>query len=158
MKVAVSACLLGRPCRYDGASKPCAAALRLLETPGVEVVPVCPEVEGGLPTPRPASEIVAREPELLLRNTAGEDVTAAFVRGAQETLRLVRREGCELAVLKAKSPSCGKGLVYDGTFSGTLAPGDGVAAELLAAHGVRVVDERELEDGATPLPWRRATR
>ena len=154
MKVAVSACLLGRACRYDGASKPCAAALRLLETPGVEVVPVCPEVAGGLPTPRPASEIVAREPELLLRNAAGEDVTAAFVHGARETLRLVQQEGCELAVLKAKSPSCGKGLVYDGTFSGVLVPGDGVAAELLAAHSVRVVDERELEDGATPLPWR----
>lgn len=154
MKVAVSSCLLGEACRYDGASKPCAAALELLRTPGVEVLPVCPEVAGGLPTPRPASEIVAREPELVLCNTAGTDVTEQFVRGAQETLRLLQREGCELAVLKAKSPSCGKGLVYDGSFGGRLTPGHGVTAELLMGHGVRVIDERELEDGATPLPWR----
>jgi len=158
MKVAVSACLLGTPCRYDGASKPCEAALELLQTPGVEVVPVCPEVAGGLPTPRPASEIVARAPRVAVRNTAGDDVTRQFERGAAETLELLRREGCEFAVLKAKSPSCGKGLVYDGTFSGTLVQGDGIAAALLMEHGVRVIDERELAGGATPLPWRQARR
>lgn len=145
MKIAVSACLLGTPCRYDGASKPCEAAMRLLETPGVEVLPVCPEVAGGLPTPRPASEIVSREPKLTVRNTQGADVTAAFERGALDTLELLQREGCTRAVLKAKSPSCGKGLVYDGTFSGALVPGDGVAAALLAGHGVRVINETELE-------------
>ena len=142
MKIAVSACLLGEPCRFDGAAKPCAQVIELGKRH--ELVPVCPECAGGLPTPRPASEIDAATPALRVVNAAGEDVTAAFMSGARRTLELVRAEGCEMAVLKAKSPSCGSGLVYDGTFTHTLVPGWGVAARLLADAGIPVVDETHI--------------
>ena len=141
MKIAVSACLLGEPCRFDGAAKPCAQVIDLGKRH--ELVPVCPECAGGLPTPRPASEIYAAAPALRVVNMEGADVTAAFLAGAQRTLELVHAEGCELAVLKAKSPSCGSGLVYDGTFTRTLVPGWGVAARLLADDGIPVMDETQ---------------
>ena len=143
MKIAVSACLLGEPCRFDGAAKPCAQVIDLGKRH--ELVPVCPECAGGLPTPRPASEIYAAAPALRVVNAEGADVTAAFLAGAQRTLELVRVEGCGLAVLKAKSPSCGSGLVYDGTFTRTLVPGWGVAARLLADAGIPVMDETQVE-------------
>ena len=143
MKIAVSACLLGEPCRFDGAAKPCAQVIELGKRH--ELVPVCPERAGGLPTPRPASEIDAAAHALRVANALGEDVTAAFVLGAQRTLDRARATGCELAVLKAKSPSCGSGLVYDGTFTRTLVPGWGVAARLLADAGIPVLDETQAE-------------
>lgn len=139
MKILVSACLLGCRCRYDGASKlhPMAEALACRHT----LVPVCPEQLGGLPTPRPPAErrgdrVVTRE---------GGDVTEQFRRGAEEALRLCRLTGCEAAVLKERSPSCGRDSVYDGTFSGALCSGDGVTAELLHAAGIPVYGESELE-------------
>ena len=143
MKIAVSACLLGEPCRFDGAAKPCAQVIDLGKRH--ELVPVCPECAGGLPTPRPASEIDVAAPALRVVNAAGEDVTAAFMSGARRTLELVRAEGCEMAVLKAKSPSCGSGLVYDGTFTRTLAAGDGTTVRALRAAGIPVVDETQVE-------------
>lgn len=138
-KLLISACLLGTACRYDGASKPHALIERLAERYGL--VPVCPEQLGGLPTPRPPAErqggrVVTRE---------GTDVTAQYRRGAEETLRLCRLLGCGAAVLKERSPSCGHGEIYDGTFSGRLAAGDGAAAELLAAQGIPVYGESEIE-------------
>ncbi|WP_216662520.1 DUF5662 family protein [Adlercreutzia sp. ZJ473] len=144
MKVAVSACLLGQACRYDGASKPCEAALALLDRDDVEVVPVCPEVAGGLPTPREPSEITHAGARWQVTARDGADVTDAFVRGAEATLALMRREGCRMAVLKAKSPSCGSRQVYDGTFTGTLRPGYGVTAKLLRDCNIFVIDETEL--------------
>ena len=139
MRVLISACLLGVCCRYDGASK---------AYPGIEqlarqhtLVPVCPEQLGGLPTPRPPAERQGGT----VRTRSGIDVTDQYRRGAEETLRLCRLLGCEAAVLKERSPSCGRGQIYDGTFSGTLTAGDGVTAELLTANGIPVYGESQIE-------------
>lgn len=137
-KLLVSACLLGTPCRYDGKTKQNAAVCALGEQ--YELLPVCPEEMGGLPTPRTPSERVGER--VLMRD--GRDVTAEYRRGAEEALAIYRREGCCAAVLKARSPACGCGAVYDGTFSGALVQRDGVAAELLRANGARVLTEEEL--------------
>lgn len=139
MRILVSACLLGASCRYDGASKeyPLIDELCRLH----EVVPVCPEQLGGLPTPRDPAE---RQGGRVVTG-AGADVTAQYDRGAQQALLLARRLGCEAAVLKEKSPSCGSGRIYDGTFSGTLTEGFGVTAQLLRREGIRVLGESELE-------------
>lgn len=144
MKVAVSACLLGEPCRYDGRAVPHAAALRLALLDGVEAVPVCPEVAGGLPTPRAASEIVADSGVPRVVDERGVDVTSSFEAGAASALETAREAGCSLAVLKARSPSCGSGFVHDGTFSGTLVPGYGIAARAFRTAGIRVIDEEQL--------------
>ena len=138
MKILISACLLGACCRYDGASKahPLAALLAERHT----LVPVCPEQLGGLPTPRPPAE--RRGGRVV---TQSGDVTEQYLRGAEETLKLCKLLGCEAAVLKERSPSCGRGQVYDGAFSGTLTAGDGVTAELLAAHGILVYGESQIE-------------
>ena len=104
------------------------------------LVPVCPEQLGGLPTPRPPAE--RRGGRVV---TQSGDVTEQYLRGAEETLKLCKLLGCEAAVLKERSPSCGRGQVYDGTFSGTLTAGDGVTAELLAAHGILVYGESQIE-------------
>ena len=137
--ILVSACLLGCACRYDGKSKPYPLAQELAKR-GL-AVPVCPEQLGGLSTPRNPSE---RRGERVVMSD-GRDVTAEYRRGAEETLRLARLYGCTAAVLKEKSPSCGCGRVYDGTFSGTLTDGDGVTAELLAANGILVYGESRIE-------------
>ena len=139
MRLLVSACLLGCPCRYDGASKPCPAVLALAERH--ELVPVCPEQLGGLPTPRPPAE--RREDRVV---TQSGDVTEQYRRGAEETLKLCKLFGCEAAVLKERSPSCGHGQIYDGTFSGTLTAGDGVTAELLTVHGIPVYGESQIKE------------
>jgi len=137
----ISACLLGVACRYDGASRPLPRekleALRKCFT----LVPVCPEQLGGLPTPRAPAE--RRDGGVF--NAAGEDVTAQFCRGAAETRRLAAFFGCKTALLKERSPSCGSGEIYNGFFTGTLRPGDGVTAEALRADGVSVCGESEIE-------------
>lgn len=137
--ILISACLLGVPCRYDGASKP-VGNLAELEA-HYRLVPVCPEVLGGLPTPRPASEI---QPDDSVRNCAGQDVTAQYRAGAARALAIAQKEGCRVAILKSKSPSCGAGMVYDGSFSGTLRSGDGITVRLLRENGIRVLGEEEL--------------
>ena len=134
-KLLVSACLLGTPCRYDGKSKKNDAVCALARC--FELIPVCPEVLGGLPTPRLPSErqgacVVAKD---------GRDVTAEYRRGAERTLELAQREGATAALLKSRSPSCGQGEIYDGTFTGTLIAGDGVTAAYLRSHAVPVYDE-----------------
>ena len=134
----MSACLLGCPCRYDGAAKPCPAVLALAERH--ELVPVCPEQLGGLPTPRPPAE--RREDRVVTQNG---DVTEQYRRGAAEALRLVKLLNCDAAVLKEKSPSCGRVAVYDGTFTRTLTAGNGVTAEALLAAGIPVYGESEAE-------------
>ena len=141
MNILVSRCLLGEPCRYDGRSVP-VPQLEKLRQAGHVLIPVCPEVLGGLPTPRSPAE---RQPDGRVVNRAGEDVTAAYLEGAGRTLALALEAGCTLAVLKAKSPSCGCHEIYDGSFTGRLVPGQGVAARLLEESGVRVVDETELD-------------
>ena len=141
MKILVSACLLGEPCRYDGASKP-VEALRQLEAQGYELIPVCPEVMGGLATPRPPAEV---QEDGRVVNREGVDVTAEYRRGAQGALEIAQREDCTLAVLKEKSPSCGNREIYDGSFSRRLIPGMGVTARLLTQKGITVLGESQLE-------------
>ena len=137
MYILISRCLLGEPCRYDGKSHP-AEGIRRLEQAGHTLIPVCPEVLGGLDTPRSPAE---RQPDGRVVNRAGEDVTHAYIQGAAQAVVLARMYGCQAAILKAKSPSCGSGLIYDGTFSGRLILGWGVAAEQLHKMGLIVVDE-----------------
>ena len=138
MRLLISACLLGCRCRYDGASKaqPWAAELAAR----YELVPVCPEQLGGLATPRPPAE---RQGDRVM-TAAGADVTEQYRRGAEEALRLYGLLGCEAAVLKERSPSCGCGQIYDGTFTGTLVPGNGVAAALLLEKGVVIYGESQI--------------
>lgn len=140
-RILVSACLLGVCCRYDGRGNPSAQVLDLLNRDDLELIPVCPEQLGGLPTPRLPSERV----EDRIINRAGEDVTDQFQRGAAEALRLARSYGCDVAVLKERSPSCGCGRIYDGSFMGTLTEGNGVTTELLLSAGIQVVGESRIE-------------
>lgn len=139
MKLLISACLLGLPCRYDGASKPQPWVETLAAR--YDLVPVCPEQLGGLPTPRAPSE---RQGERVVMKT-GADVTAQYQSGAEGALALYRLLGCQGAVLKERSPSCGCGQIYDGSFSGTLTAGDGVTAALLRCHGIPVWGESQVE-------------
>ncbi len=140
MVLLVSACLLGLRCRYDGQSKRMDGLERLLALP-VSLVPVCPEVFGGLPTPRMPAE---RQGERV-RALDGRDVTENYRRGAEEALRLAQLLGARTALLKERSPSCGCGAIYDGSFTGALVPGRGVAAALLQESGIEVFGESELD-------------
>jgi uncharacterized protein YbbK (DUF523 family) len=134
--ILVSACLLGVPCRYDGTGQADARVLAIAKSR--PMIPVCPEQLGGLPTPRPPAE--RHDTRVLTRDE--RDVTAAFARGAQEALRLAKLFSCRIAVLKANSPSCGSGQIYDGCFRGRLIPGDGLTAALLKEEGLTVLSEK----------------
>jgi uncharacterized protein YbbK (DUF523 family) len=142
----VSACLLGVRCTHTGGdeARPAVQALAA----DYRLVPVCPETAGGLPTPRPAAERDATDGRV--RTADGTDVTDAYERGAAHAVRLAVTAGVEGAVLKARSPSCGCHEVYDGTFTRTLRPGEGVTAEALRRAGFSVVDEREVAAGRRP--------
>lgn len=131
-KLLVSACLLGENCKYSGGNNynPAVAALEERFT----LIPVCPEQLGGLPTPRLPSERVGER----VVNREGADVTDAFRLGAEKTLEIARVNGVRRAVLQERSPSCGCGVIYDGTFSGKLVPGMGVSAQLLEDSGIQV--------------------
>ena len=140
MKILVSACLLGVSCRYDGKDN----GIRQLEwiAREAELIPFCPEVYGGLPTPREPSErsgdgVVSR---------SGQDVSSQFTKGAGEAVRLAGLLGCKAAILKERSPSCGTHQIYDGTFSGVRILGYGVTAEWLRRAGLQLFSEDELED------------
>ena len=137
MKILVSACLLGVACKYSGGDNACPALLDAVQHSGHVFIPVCPEVYGGLPTPRPPAERVGDR----VLTEHGVDVTAQYQRGAEAALQLARLTGCEAAILKANSPSCGRGTIYDGTFRHRKIPGDGVTAELLQTHGICVYNE-----------------
>lgn len=139
-KLLISACLLGRNCKYNGGNN----YTPLVEALGerYELVPVCPECLGGLPIPHEPSERVGDR----VLSRSGEDVTAAFRRGADRTLEAARRCGARRAVLKERSPSCGCGAIYDGTFTGTVVPGDGLTAELLLAAGIEVLGETRIAE------------
>jgi uncharacterized protein YbbK (DUF523 family) len=150
-KLLVSRCLLGQRVRYDGGAHGPFSALQQWQAEG-RVIAVCPEVAGGLPTPRPPAEIPGGrgaevlEGRLPVLSVDGEDFTAAFVRGAEIALALVRQHGIRLAVLKARSPSCGNLQNYDGSFSGSLVDGEGVTAALLRQAGVRVFHEGQFAE------------
>ena len=155
-KVLVSRCLLGHRVRYDGGASGPYALLAQWQAEG-RVIALCPEVAGGLPTPRAAAEIPGGQGVEVLAGkaavitTEGEDVTEAFVSGARQALALVERHGIRIAILKANSPSCGNRLTYDGSFSGTKVEGQGVTAALLTRAGVQVFSELELEEAAKAL-------
>lgn len=138
MNILISACLLGGKCRYDGKDKN-KIDLSVLE--GYNLFPICPEVDGGLSVPRPPAERVG--PYII--NNEGKDVTAEYTRGAEIALKTALENNCKIAILKAKSPSCGKGQIYDGTFSRTLVDGNGVTAELLQKNGITVYTEYEIQ-------------
>jgi len=148
-KILVSRCLLGHHVRYDGGAHGPLALLQRWQAEG-RVVALCPEVAGGLPTPRPAAEIASGQGaqvldgQLSVLTIDGEDVTAAFVAGAEQALALVRQYGIRLALLKARSPSCGNRENYDGSFSGVKVAGEGVTAAALRRAGVQVFNEEEL--------------
>lgn len=137
----ISACLLGAACRYDGASRPLDGETLDKLRARYALIPVCPEQLGGLPTPRLPAERGADG----VHNAAGENVTSQFFRGAAETLRIAAFFGCKRALLKSRSPSCGSGEIYNGFFTGTLRPGDGVTAETLKANGIAVWGEGDAE-------------
>ena len=139
-RILVSACLLGVYCRYNGERKQMDGIERLMER--AELIPVCPEILGGLPTPRPAAERVGNR----VMNREGADVTEAYRRGAEETLRLAELFGAKMALLKERSPSCGMGKIHDGSFLGRIVDGSGVTAELLAAHGISVYGESCIDE------------
>ena len=137
----ISACLLGVECKYSGGSNALPEETREKLRTRYRLIPVCPETAGGLPTPRDPSERLGER----VVSCRGADVTAQFKKGAEAALTLARRYGCTTALMKEHSPSCGSGLIYDGSFSGKLVKGDGCAAELLKAAGVSVVGENVTE-------------
>ncbi len=137
--IIVSACLLGENCRYDGKSKPCQAVINLKEK--YNLIPVCPEVMGGLQTPRHPSEIIGDK----VTGKDGSDNTKEYKKGAEIALDIALQNGAAKAILKAKSPSCGKGEIYDGTFSGKLKEGNGITAKLFTENGIEVLTEDEIK-------------
>jgi uncharacterized protein YbbK (DUF523 family) len=155
-KILVSRCLLGHRVRYDGGASGPFDQLQQWIAEG-RVVALCPEVAGGLPTPRAAAEIPGGQGAQVLDGharvitTEGEDVSAEFLSGAQQALALVQQHAIRIAVLKANSPSCGNLLTYDGTFSGVKVSGEGVTAALLTRHGVQVFSELQLAEAAAAL-------
>ena len=138
MKIMVSACLLGEDCKYNGGNNRNEELIRLLS--GHTVIPVCPEVLGGLPVPRVPAEIVGG----VVTNREGESVDEAFRKGASLALVIAMRERPDRIILQSRSPSCGVKQIYDGTFSGKLVPGMGVFAEMAKKAGFRVVDVEDL--------------
>lgn len=142
MNILVSACLLGACCKYSGGNNRCSALLDALRAGGHTAVPVCPEIYGGLPTPRPPAE---RQGDRVVTQ-AGTDVTAQYRKGAEEAMAMAELNGCRAAILKANSPSCGCGTIYDGSFSHRKVPGDGVAAQVLKAAGIAVYTEENFQE------------
>ncbi|MBQ3489115.1 MAG: DUF523 domain-containing protein [Clostridia bacterium] len=139
--VLISACLLGVACRYDGCRKPLSADIIAQLQAKYHLIPVCPEIFGGLSTPRIPAEI---QPDRRVLRSDGVDITENYRKGAEESLRLAYLFHCRLAFLKEKSPSCGSGKIYDGSFSKTLTDGDGITARLLQKNGIRIIGESEI--------------
>lgn len=150
MNVLISACLLGINCKYNGGNNLTPKLLELLKEH--TLIPVCPEQLGGLTTPRKPSEIKQGDGSMVLagkaevKNNEGVVLTELFIKGAQETLKLAKLYQCTAAILKARSPSCGSGKIYDGTFSGAVKEGSGVAAQLLMDNGIIVMTEEDFEE------------
>jgi len=139
-KILVSGCLMGFECRYKNDGCPCSEVLDLAAEH--TLIGICPEQMGGLSTPRDPAEIVGDK----VISCAGRDVTHEYTKGAEAALRLAQLNKVDFAILKANSPSCGKGIIYDGTFSGKKCPGDGVTVQLLKKNGIPVYTENEKED------------
>ena len=156
--ILVSACLLSEPVRYDGGGAESGHPVLLRWAAEGRVVAVCPEVEGGLPTPRPPAEIaragggsLVPEGRVKVLDATGRDVTASFVKGADHALAVAAERGVRLAVLKDGSPSCGASYIYDGSFSGRRIAAPGVTAARLRDAGIRVFSEAQLEEASRYL-------
>ena len=155
MKILISSCLLGEDVRYDGENSSIAHGKSftfsekelfmdiLCEN---EIYSFCPEVSGGLSTPREASEIINRTKPFIVKTKNGEDVTINFLLGARNTLDLCKSEDIKIALLKSKSPSCGNENIYDGTFEKKLIEGKGLTAKLLSENGIKVYNENQLKE------------
>lgn len=139
MKLLVSACLLGENCKYNGGNNFNEKVVALKEH--FEIVPICPECFGGLPIPREPSEIVGER----VVSKLGEDVTDEFLSGAEQTLYVAKETNCGIAVLKERSPSCGCGEIYDGSFSGKTILGNGITAQLLIDNEIQVFGESKID-------------
>lgn len=151
-KILISSCLLGKPVRYDGKSVPLEHSL--IETWKSEgrLIPVCPEVLGGLPVPRPSAEIMGASTgddvlagKAEIKTVSGNDVTSYFLSGAKSALESAKSWNIKIAILKENSPSCGSSFVYDGTFSRNKIQGSGATTALLRQHGIQVFSENEIE-------------
>ena len=140
MKILVSACLLGKNCKYNGGNNLNQRVLDFIE--GHEVIGVCPEQLGGLSTPRLPAEIV----DGVVTNKEGVSVDAEFRKGAQSALAAALENKVDLAILQSRSPSCGVKEIYDGSFSGKKIKGQGVFAKLLSAHGIKVLDAEDMAE------------
>lgn len=140
MKILISACLCWLRCRYDGKSI-CYEKLDQLNQAHT-LIPVCPEILGGLPTPRPPAEIQHHR----VMTCLGTDVTPQYKKGADETLKIAKMLHCSCAILKERSPSCGCGKIYDGTFSKTLKSGDGITAGILKQAGIKIFGESQIDE------------
>ena len=136
--ILISACLVGINCKYNGGNNFKEKALELVKKG--EAIPICPEQLGGLPTPRVAAEIKIINGKRKVINNKGEDVTENFERGAKEVLKLAKSLNIKKAVLKSRSPSCGKGKIYDGNFNGELVDGNGILAQMLIDNGIEIAD------------------
>jgi uncharacterized protein YbbK (DUF523 family) len=140
----VSSCLAGVNCRYNGGNSENKVVVELVKK-GL-AIPICPEQLAGLPTPRPSCEIVIDNlGQSKVLSSDGEDFTKAFVEGAEKTLEIAKIIGAKKAILQSKSPTCGYGCIYDGTFSGKLKKGNGLAAELLMSNGIEIYTEEDVE-------------
>lgn len=138
MKIAVSSCLLGDNCKYNGGNNYSEKVIKFVEEH--EVISVCPEVLGGLPIPRESAEIVNGVVSL----KDGSLVDKKFRDGAEKAIRIVKENNADLVILQSRSPSCGVNTIYDGSFSGKLIPGQGVFSELLKKNGIKVIDVEDL--------------
>ena len=138
MKIAVSACLLGENCKYDGGNNDSEKVHRFIQ--GHEVIAVCPEVAGGLPTPRVPAEIVNG----IVTMKDGKNVDPEFRSGAQAEVNRILEQQVELCILQSRSPSCGVKQIYDGTFTGQKIPGQGIFAKMLCEKGIKVMDVEDL--------------
>ncbi|WP_276885787.1 DUF523 domain-containing protein [Anaerococcus lactolyticus] len=138
MKIGVSACLLGENCKYNGKNNFSSKLEEILKNH--DLVAICPEVLGGLPTPRDPAEIVGE----IVRTKDGRSVDDEFKKGAKKALELIKRSKVELVVLQSRSPSCGIGKIYDGSFTGKLINGDGIFAKLLKEEGIKAIDVEDL--------------
>jgi len=157
VRILISACLLGEPVRYDGRTVGIDDPTLLRWRKEGRLVSICPEVTGGLPVPRERAEILGGDGNAVLAGTARvvnrsrEDITASFVKGAESALETARSKNIGIAILTARSPSCGSSMIYDGRFSGVRRPGAGVTTALLEQNGIRVFSQYQILEAATRL-------
>jgi uncharacterized protein YbbK (DUF523 family) len=144
-KLLISACLFGDNCRYDGKNSMLSKEIFDRLDADFELIPFCPEVEGGLPTPRDPNEIDSSSTTLKLHTKDEIDNTRFFVEGADKCLKLVQKQNIKIALMKSKSPSCSTKKVYDGSFCKTLIDGMGITSKLLSQNDIKLYDENEIE-------------